>query len=119
MLSDETILSVNAPRANLCGPYIVVYKDCKESWAIAAIKWGDEDRKTPTLGIRWFPPASEDQSRGGFPAIAGIPVWYIIPDPLHKTILAGLPLKVPIYHAVIKFLAGEISGDELRESTQD
>lgn len=114
MLSDETILAVNAPQANLCGPYIVVYKDCKELWAIVALKWGDENRKKPSLGIRWFAPPPE--IRGGFPTgMGGIPVWFIIPDPLHKTVLAGLPLKVPIYHAVIKFLAGEISGDELQK----
>ena len=118
MLSDETILSIKAPSENLCGPYTVVYKDERESWAIVALNWGDRENKTPSLGVRWFRSPPENQSEGGFPLGANRKAeWFIIPDSLHKTILAGLPLDVHTYTRVMRFLAREISGDELQESS--
>lgn len=115
MLNDEVILAVNAPQANVDGPYIVVHKDCDELWAIVALKWSDQDWEKPTLGVRWFPPPSEDQGTGGFPSgMGGNAVWFIIPDALHKGILASLPLDVPTYTHIMQFLAGEITGEELQ-----
>ena len=113
MLSDKTILSIKSPLKDVDGPYVVVYKHDKETWAIVALGWGEN--KTPSLGIRWFPPSSEDQSKGGHPTGRGRPVWFIIPGALHKGILASLPLDVPTYTHIMQFLTGTISGEELQK----
>lgn len=114
MLPDETILSIKSPKKDVHGPYAVIHKNDKELWAIVALGWGEN--KTPSLGIRWFPPSSENQGERGHPSSHGRPTWFIIPGPLHRTILAGLPLDVPTHAYVLRYLTGVISGEELQES---
>ena len=109
-MENDMILSVNSPRDGVGGPYAVVYKDDRELWAIVALDWYEN----PTLGMRWFP-SPEDKGKG-YPTAAGRPVWFIIPGPLHRAILAGLPLDTTTYYHVLQFLTGTISGEQLQES---
>ena len=60
-MSDERILEINSPRPDhkapdkasvTGGPYVVVYKNPGERWAIVAFDWGKGKR--PHLGFRWF-----------------------------------------------------------------
>ncbi len=46
--NDSEILKVNSPQDSVGGPYVVVYKDTDERWAIVAMKWDGMRR----LGIR-------------------------------------------------------------------
>ena len=39
---DSTILEISAPKANLEGPYAVVFKDLTSSAVILRISWGGE-----------------------------------------------------------------------------
>ena len=112
MLPDEAILSITSPQDHVNGPYAVIYKNEEELWAVVALDWD----KAPTLGVRWFSPPSEDQTKGGNPTSRNFPTWLIVPGPLHKAILAGLPLNVPTYDHVLQFLTGAISGEELQEA---
>ena len=111
-MRNDTILSVKGPQEGVSGPYMVIHKDDKELWAIVALDWYN----TPSLGIRWFSPPSEDQSKGGYPSARGSAMWFILPGPLHRAILAGLPLDAPTHNHVMRFLMGCISGDELQKS---
>lgn len=105
-MDDNIILSVNSPQEFVGGPYAVVYKDADGSWAIVALDWGEN----PTLGIRYF-----GEQDSGHPNARGKPVWFIIPDALHRGIVATLPLDVLARYNVLKFLDGTFSGKELRE----
>ena len=100
---DNEILKINSPRDNVGGPYIVVYKCIKARWAIVAMEWDDD----PRLGIRWF------WGKQGHPVSTHHPVWFVVPPQLSKSILAGLPLKHAFGSKVDKFLAGDISGNDL------
>ena len=104
-LTDERIKKVNSPK-NRCGDrHVVVYKDEDEQWAIVALDWDGK----PGLAIRWF------WNKLGFPISYGHPTWFIIPIELYDVILNGLPLEVSFKNKINRFLAGEITGNELKE----
>ena len=109
-MDDNMILSVNSPQEFVGGPYAVVYKDADGPWAIVALDWYEN----PTLGIRYF-----GEQDSGHPNARGKPVWFIIPDALHRGILATLPLDVLARHNMLKFLDGTFSGKELRERSRN
>jgi len=97
---DEEILKINSPKTSVRGPYVVVYKNIKEKWAIVALDWDKE----PRLGIRWF------WGGGGNPFSSANPTWLIIPSALTNSILNGLPLNYDFRKSLEKYLTGEIEG---------
>ena len=104
--NNSEILEIISPKKSVRGPYVVVYKDTDKRWAIVAMDWDSE----PRLGIRWF------WDKQGYPVgISGSPVWYVIPPQLSKSILAGLPIDHTFSTKIDKFLAGELTGQELME----
>ena len=105
--NDNAILQINSPRESLSGPYIVVYKDLEERWALVALDWEGD----PRLGIRWF------WGNGGNPFSSGHGTWFVIPTVLTKGILSGLPIDHAFGGRVDEFLCGKISGDQLRSMT--
>jgi len=100
---DNNILSLTSPRTFVGGPYIVIYKNVPERWAVVAMDWDDE----PRLGIRWF------WGNRGNPFSSGNPTWFVVPSSLSNSILNGLPLDFQLYSRIVDFLAGRISGNEL------
>lgn len=102
-MDDKEILKINSPRDSLNGPYVVVYKNTTERWAIVALDWYNE----PRLGIRWF------WGSGGNPFSSAHPTWLIIPSSLTNSILNGLPLNFDFMKKLEKFLSGEMSGEVL------
>ena len=103
--NDEMILTINSPKGRLEGPYVVVYKDLAERWAIVAFLWDE----FPVLGIRWF------WDNNGNPISNYLPIWFVIPSALQNAILNGLPLEFQFRDKLNRFLAGEILGEELRK----
>jgi len=103
LTNDLNILTLNSPKVNLKGPYLVVYKNVQERWAIVAFHWNNE----PRLGIRWF------WGNGGNPFSSGHPTWLVIPSSLSKGILVSLSIDDGLRSKVENFLAGKISGDDL------
>jgi len=103
LTDDEKILGINSPKTSVGGPYIVVYKDIVERWAIVALDWD----KNPRLGIRWF------WGGGGNPFSSAKPIWLIVPSALTNSILNGLPLEFDLRKKLDKYLSGEISGDKI------
>jgi len=101
--SDEMILQINSPRANLSGPYTVVFKNLEERWAIVAFDWDGE----PRLGMRWF------WGNGGNPFSSGNGTWLVIPSSLSKNILSGLPIDHTFSGQLDDFLCGKIKGAQL------
>lgn len=97
---DSKILSINSPKNSVGGPYVVVYKNLEERWAIVAMDWDGE----PRLGIRWF------WGNGGNPFSSSYPIWLVIPPSLSKSILAGLPLNHRFSGKLDDFLTGKIDG---------
>ena len=100
---DNEILTINSPRASVGGPYVVVYKDLIERWAIVALDW----EENPRLGIRWFWGGS------GNPFSSANPTWMIIPPTLIISILNGLPLNYQFRIRLEEYLAGNINGNEI------
>lgn len=101
---DEKILQINSPRTNLSGPYVVVFKNLEERWAIVAIEWDEE----PRLAIRWF------WGNGGNPFSSGHGTWLVIPSALSKSILSGLPLDHVFSRKIDDFLSKKIKGEKLK-----
>lgn len=91
---DEEILKINSPKTSVGGPYVVVYKNGEEKWAIVALDWNKE----PRLGIRWF-------WGGGTPFSSAHPIWLIIPPSLSNSILNGLPLDFDFRKTLEKYLS--------------
>lgn len=108
LTNDNSILSLNSPKASLGGPYKVVYKNQDERWVIVAMDWDGE----PRLGIRWF------WGNGGNPFSSGNPIWLVIPSALSNSILNGLPLDFQFYIQIVDFLAGKISGTQLQNQSE-
>jgi hypothetical protein len=102
---NEEILKIASPQGSVDGPYAVVYKSISQRWAIVALSWDD----APTLGIRWFWGAN------GNPQSHGVAIWLVIPSMLQNAVLNGLPLDFQFRHNLNRFLAGEISGNELEK----
>ena len=103
--NDELILQINSPEEQLQGPYVVVYKNIPEKWAIVAYDWNGH----PNLGIRWF------WDTNGNPTSTGYPTWLVIPSMLTNAVLNGLPLEFKFRNKLNRFLADEIKGEELKE----
>lgn len=100
---DKEILGLASPRESVGGPYVVVYKNLEQRWAIVALDWDNE----PRLGIRWF------WGNAGNPFSSGHPTWFVVPSPLSRAVLSGLPLQHSFQRRVDDFLAGSISGGAL------
>jgi hypothetical protein len=105
---DSKILKIDSPRSRVSGPYVVVFKNLDERWAIVALEW-DED---PRLGIRWF------WGNGGNPFSSGNGTWLVIPPSLSKNILSGLPIDHATSGRLDDFLCGNITGEQLRQSPE-
>jgi len=103
-LKDVDILKIQSPRHSVGGPYVVVYKDVDQRWAIVALDWDGR----PRLGIRWF------WGNSGNPLSSGYPTWFVIPKPLTRNMLNGLAINHNIACKVNNYLCGKISGDELK-----
>lgn len=101
---DLKILSLNSPKDSLKGPYVVVFKNIPERWAIVAMDWNGE----PRLGMRWF------WGNGGSPFSSANPIWLVVPPSLTKGVLASLPLDHSFSSKIDKFLSGEITGNQLK-----
>ena len=102
---DREILGINSPRDRVGGPYVVVFKNVEDRWAIVAMDWEGE----PRLGIRWF------WGNGGNPSVRGYPTWFVIPPTLSK-ILVGSPLAHEYSGRLEEYLDGKISGPDLASS---
>lgn len=100
---DREILGINSPRDRVGGPYVVVFKNVEDRWAIVAMDWEGE----PRLGIRWF------WGNGGNPFSSAHPTWLVIPPELSKSILFGLPLAHKFSDRLEEYLTGKISGEAL------
>jgi hypothetical protein len=103
---DTKILEIKSPRNSVGGPYIVVFKNLEERWAIVAMDWEGK----PRLGIRWF------WGNGGNPFSSGNPTWLVIPSSLSRSILAGLTLDHKFSSRLDDYLIGRIVGAELAKS---
>lgn len=103
LTDDAAILKINSPQNSVGGPYRVVYKDIVDRWVIVAFDWNGE----PRLGIRWF------WDSKGNPLSTGYPIWFVMPTPLYKSTLNGLPLDIKARNEIEKFLLGEINGSQL------
>ena len=104
LVNDSKILEIKAPQASVGGPYVVVYKDVVERWAIVAMDWDEE----PRLGIRWF------WSTGGCPLSNLKPIWLVVPPSLSRNMLSGLPLDHIFSGKLDEFLTGKITGVQLK-----
>ena len=104
MTKDADILQIQSPRPSVDGPYVVVYKDLTDRWAIVALDWDEE----PRLGIRWF------WGNGGTPFSSAHPIWLVIPPILSKSILLGLVIENELSMKIDDFLSGKISGKDLQ-----
>lgn len=103
MLDDNEIMAIDSPRDRVHGPYVVVHKDLEERWAIVAMHFDEK----PTLGIRWF------WGSGGTP-FSRQATWFIQPDALQNAMLNRVCSSVKHSVLVKRFLAGEISGNQLK-----
>ena len=104
--NDSKILAIKAPQDSVGGPYVVVYKNLEERWAIVAMDWDEE----PRLGIRWFWLTS------GCPLSNHQPIWFVVPPSLSKNLLSGLPLDHMFSGKLDDYLTGKITGTELKTS---
>ena len=111
MTKDVEILEIDSPQRSVSGPYVVVYKDLNDRWAIVALDWWDgrKNRYFPKLGLRWF------WDNGGNPCSHGYATWLVVPDDLTKIILSGSGLKISstLKRRVEDFLSGKITGAQL------
>jgi len=101
---DAGILRINSPQGSVEGPFAIVYKDMAERWVVVALSVDG----TPRLGIRRF------DGKGGTP-FSREPVWFYIPFGLELATLQQMPISIAYRKAVQGFLAGDISGQTLRE----
>jgi hypothetical protein len=102
---DKMILQINSPKKRLKGPYVVVYKNIIERWAIVAYDWDNK----PCLGIRWF------RNTNGNPISNAYATWLVIPSTLTKIILEGLPIDDLFRDDLNRFLKKEIQGNDLKK----
>ena len=101
---NDKILEINSPRNSVGGPYVVVFKNVDERWAIVAMDWDKE----PRLGIRWF------WGGGGNPFSSSHPIWLVIPPSLSRNILSGLPINHSFSTKIDDYLSGKIKGSKLK-----
>jgi hypothetical protein len=103
VMNDADILFINSPMDNVGGPYVVVYKDTIDRWAIVAMNWDNE----PRLGIRWF------WGGNGNPTSSGHATWLVLPPLLQNSTLDTLAIGKSKEDAVKRFLNKDITGEEL------
>ena len=109
LTEDSQILEIDSPKDEVTGgPYKVVYRNVPNRWVIVALDWGTE--KKPSLGIRWF------YHNHGYPNAFQWGLWFIIPSELSEVILPTLNIDPELHTRVSRFLLGEITGDDLRNS---
>lgn len=106
---NNKILEINSPQDTINGVYAVVYKDISKRYAIVAMDWDG----SPSLGMRWF------HSTGGHPVAHDYATWFLIPAALSLNMLLGLPLSHKFSRTIDDFLAGKITGEELRQITSN
>lgn len=108
---NEEILSIDSPSKNVFGPWLVVYKDLSERWAIVVLHWKSEpnNKPEPCLGIRWF------YGNQGTPSVRTYATWLIIPNELADSVLDKLPLSPQHRQKVNDILLGKYSLDELKQ----
>ena len=103
-MDDRDILSIDSPKLKTDGPYVVIFKDEENRWAIVALDW----EKEPRLGMRWF------WGERGYPHSRQFRTWFHIPCELTNSILNGLPIRHDQLALVQKYLVGEIDGPTLQ-----
>lgn len=96
---DKEILSIDSPRQNVLGPWLVVYKNVPDRWAIVILHY---DTK-PCLGIRWF------YGNTGTPAVRGFATWFIIPELMVESIVDKLPIDDKLRQKTYEILSGKVS----------
>ena len=113
---DNQVLDIDSPRRHIEGPHVVVDRSLEERWVVVALNWIDDDGdRAPCLGIRWF------HGTAGYPMSRGYSTWFIFPQSSGEFNLRVVEdlLSIPNAFAeqVKLFLAGKITGEELREFT--
>ena len=111
-MSNLDILTIDSPSTKVDGPWIVVYKDTANRWAIVALDWEGK----PRLGIRWF------YGNSGTPISSSYATWFILPDDLIPSIISGLVglyVSAHVCNEVQQYVQGKITGPELREHLQN
>lgn len=113
-MTDEILLSIQAPAASVRGPHVVVYKNTTNRFAIVAAGWADDEddaHGSPGLAIRWF------YGPAGYPAAFGNPVWFVIPRLLSESIMDGLydlgEVSKARRNALKIYFRGAMTGQEL------
>lgn len=109
MENNVEILSIDSPRKNVVGPWLVVHKDLSERWAIVVLHWKNDPKKEPIpcIGIRWF------YGNQGTPSVRTYATWLIIPNELADSILDKLPLPPQHRQKVNDILLGRYTPAEL------
>lgn len=113
--NDNQILEIDSPQRRVGGrTYVVVDKSIDERWAVIALGWEhDNGAIVPSLGIRWF------YETAGYPVSRGYSTWFLFPassGEFNLRVVRDL-LSIPREFAeqVELFLAGRITGEQLRE----
>ncbi len=105
-LNVRDILKIKSPTKDVDGPYVVVYIDTVERWAIVALDYAGH----PRLGIRWF------RSTCGVPQSRATSTWFIIPPVLNAAVLNSLGLTSKDNAILDDYLRGAINGDVLKQT---
>lgn len=110
-MSDDNICGIVSPKKRVTGgPYVVVCKSTTERWALVAFDW----ESAPHLGLRWF------YGKHGFPQRAGIALWHVVQSEFARILVTGLATRGLLSdkqgRAVKRFLAGNLSGERLRNA---
>ena len=95
--NDAEILQIKVFKKSGVGPYLVVYKNIKDRWAIVAMDWFIGNKAEPRLGIRWF------NQNVGNPQSSSKPSWLVIPPEMSKNILFGLPIEHDFYGKIAHY----------------
>lgn len=112
---NKEILQIDSPRQSIVGPWLVVYKDLSERWAIVVLHWKNNVRSKPKpcLGIRWF------YGNQGTPSVRTYATWLIIPNELANGVLDNLPLPLQHKQKVTDILLGKYSIEELKQERKN
>ncbi len=110
-MSNKDILSINSPRRNVRGPWLVIHKDMSKRWAIVALHWkkDGEIKDSPGLGIRWF------HRTHGTPSARANATWFILPDELVDGILDKISPTPQLREKVNNILLNKYSDEELMQ----
>jgi hypothetical protein len=101
-------MTVLSPKASVAGLHVVhdggAWQDGDplSAWSCAELTW--EGR--PAIGLRWN--GGEGQPCG-MPQSRGIPIWFVIPEPLGEIVL----------HAVRELKTGAVTAKSLRRAMLD